>query len=84
MKEEEGTYLLQFQFDEAIDMETEWFYHLQHALVRLTYLSQIHPDYLVACILFQARDGALFDVCEFNIRIGYGFETDRIPYATEL
>jgi len=80
MKEEDGTYLLQFQWDEAIDMETEWFYHLQHALVRLNKLSHKHTKYLVACILFQAQTGELYDVCEFDLRAGFGFDAGKIPF----
>jgi muconolactone delta-isomerase len=75
-----ATYDLQFQVDEAKDHDGEWFYQLQHALVRLWQLIQENPDYLVACIFYQDENGNLHDVLEYNNESGFEFSDEEIPF----
>jgi len=78
-KEEKGSgkghYILHWTIGESEELETDWYYELQHAIAKTISLAtaHTHPEFVLGCMYNHASNGDLTDVFHYDHHFKFSF-----------
>jgi hypothetical protein len=77
---ESGYYLLQYTSGDDEELETDWYYELQHAIVKTMQLAEIyqHPEFNLWVTFSRYPDGELTTVYSYDHRNSFTFVPEML------